>query len=164
MKLFELVARRQWTPVVGYLTYIAVLTAGYYYNLTFVQLGVIDLGTRLVGLDGRRVSLTMAALALSAFVVAVVTGRLKYRSGWSSDLRTKIRMLFIVIAVQTALTVMAPGIRSPGAFTAWVLVCSATIGVDSRFCQARPNTSRSRNSPCISSVSAPESVFSLCVA
>ena len=30
----------------GYGLYIAVLGAGYYYNLTFVQLGLIDLGER----------------------------------------------------------------------------------------------------------------------
>jgi hypothetical protein len=31
--------------LVGYLIYIGLLTAGYYYNLTFVQLGLIDLGS-----------------------------------------------------------------------------------------------------------------------
>ena len=50
MKLCEFVRERRWIPVTGYLIYVAALTAGYYYyyyyNLTFVQLGLTDLGTR----------------------------------------------------------------------------------------------------------------------
>lgn len=112
----------------GYLIYIAVLTAGYYYNLTFVQLGLIDLGTRRVGLDGAQVSMAMGGLALSAFVVAVVTGVAMDRRGWSSDLMVKLRILFFVVVVQTALTVAAPFVETAPMFVAWVLVCSAAIG------------------------------------
>jgi hypothetical protein len=59
----------------GYLFYVAVLSAGYYYNLTFVQLGIIDLGTRLVGLTAGQVSGVMAGFAVAALVLAVATGR-----------------------------------------------------------------------------------------
>lgn len=33
----------QWVPAAGYGFYVALITADYYYNLTFVQLGLIDL-------------------------------------------------------------------------------------------------------------------------
>lgn len=59
---------------VGYLSYVAVLSVGYYYNLTFVQLGIIDLGDRRVGLGPGRVSGVMAGFAVAALVAAVATG------------------------------------------------------------------------------------------
>lgn len=108
--------------------YVAVMSAGYYYNLTFVQLGLIDLGERRVGLAPERVSAAMAALALTALVVAVATGRHMDRHGWGSDLRAKIRVLFIVSAAQTALTAAAPAVDAGAAFLALVLLCSVTIG------------------------------------
>lgn len=113
----------------GYVFYIAVLSAGYYYNLTFVQLGIIDVGTRLVGMSAGEVSRVMAGLAISALIVAVVTGVMMDRRGWSSDLRIKFRLLFLVIGLQTILTVVAPSLATPGWFVVWVLLCSITIGV-----------------------------------
>jgi hypothetical protein len=61
---------RQWATLFGYALFVAVLAAGYYYNLTFVQLGLIDLGTRLVDLSRVRVSVWMGVLALVAFLTA----------------------------------------------------------------------------------------------
>ncbi|HVR31851.1 MAG TPA: MFS transporter [Acidimicrobiia bacterium] len=119
---------RRFVTGVGYFIYIAVLSAGYYYNLTFVQLGMIDLGTRLVGMSRSDVSMVMAGMAVSALVVAVVTGVVMDRRGWSSELRTKFRLLFAVIALQTALTVLAPLVATPAQFVVWVMVCSITIG------------------------------------
>lgn len=56
--------------LVGIIGYVALLAAGYYYNPTFVQLGLIDLGTRLVGMSARSVSMVMAVFAVSAFAAA----------------------------------------------------------------------------------------------
>jgi hypothetical protein len=72
MKLFEFVRERQWIPVTGYLFYVAALTAGYYNNLTFVQLGLTDLGTREIEMPPEDVSIVMAMLALLTLVVAVL--------------------------------------------------------------------------------------------
>ena len=115
-------------PALGYLIYVAVLSAGYYYNLTFVQLGLIDLGTRLVGMPQGQVSVAMAALALLAFVVAVVTGRVMDKRGWSSDLRVKFRILFVVVATQTVLTMVAPQVATPRQFGLWVMSSAVGIG------------------------------------
>lgn len=70
MKLFVFVRERQWIPVTGYLIYVMAFTAGYYYNLTFVQLGLTDLGTREIGMAAEDVSIVMAVLALLTLVVA----------------------------------------------------------------------------------------------
>ncbi len=115
-------------PALGYLKYVAVLSAGYYYNLTFVQLGLIDLGTRLVGMTEGQVSVAMAALALVAFVVAVATGRVMDKRGWSSDLRLKFRILFVVVTWQTVLTMVAPLVGTPREFGLWVLFSAVGIG------------------------------------
>ena len=113
----------------GYVFYVAVLSAGYYYNLTFVQLGIIDLGTRLVGLTASQVSGVMAGFAVAALVMAVATGRMMDRTGWSSELPAKLRILFFVVAGQTLLTVTAPLVETQVHFIVWVLVCSVTLGV-----------------------------------
>jgi MFS family permease len=112
----------------GYLVYVGVLSAGYYYNLTFVQLGLIDLGTRRVGMPEGQVSAAMAALAVVAFAAAVVTGRAMDVRGWSADLRVKLRILFFVVAAQTILTMAAPHVATPGQFALWVLVSAVGIG------------------------------------
>ncbi|MFC6784521.1 MFS transporter [Halobaculum halobium] len=105
------------------------MVAGYYYNITFVQLGLIDLGTRLVGMTETAVSMWMAALALVTLLVAAVTGLTMDRSGWSTDLRTKLRLLFGVVCVQFALTLVAPTIRTVPAFGAWIVFASVGLGV-----------------------------------
>jgi hypothetical protein len=129
VKLFDLVRTRQWVPVTGYVFYVAALTAGYYYNLTFVQLGLVDLGTRLVGMSRQDVSKAMAVLALVTLAVALVSGVVLDRRGWGFDLRVKIRLLLAVISVQLVLTLLAPTIRTSGGFLAWVLACSVPLGV-----------------------------------
>ena len=129
MLLFEHVRERRWTTVFGYVLFVALMVAGYYYNITFVQLGLIDLGTRLVGMTETAVSAWMAALALCTLVVAVATGVTMDRRGWSTDLRAKLRLLLGVVCVQFVLTLVAPGIRTVPAFGAWILAASVGLGV-----------------------------------
>lgn len=129
MELKTCVRKRQWTTVSGYGLFVALMVAGYYYNITFVQLGLIDLGTRLVGMSETAVSMWMAALALVTLVVAAVTGLTMDRRGWSTDLRTKLRLLFGVVCVQFALTFVAPMIRTVPAFGAWIVFASIGLGV-----------------------------------
>ncbi|MFW5934236.1 MAG: MFS transporter [Halolamina sp.] len=123
------VRRRRWMTVAGYGLFVALMVAGYYYNITFVQLGLIDLGTRLVGLSETAVSAWMATLALVTLVVAVATGVTMDRRGWSTHLPTKLRLLFGVVCVQFVLTLVAPSIRTVPAFGAWIVVASIGLGV-----------------------------------
>jgi hypothetical protein len=120
---------RRWPTLFGYVLFVAVLAAGYYYNLTFVQLGLIDLGTRVLDLSRTRVSLWMAVLALVAFVTAVGAGVALDRSGWSRDLDAKLRVLWVVVVVQFLLTLVAPGLRTETGFAAWISVCAVSLGV-----------------------------------
>ncbi len=129
MKLVEYVREGQWIPLTGYLFYVAALTAGYYYNLTFVQLGLTDLGTREIGLPAEDVSVVMAVLAFLTLVVAVVSGITMDKKGWSTDLYVKFRLLFFIILVQLILTVAAPFVSSVEAFVGWVVVCSMALGL-----------------------------------
>ena len=129
MHLSRYLRCRQWSAVFGYVLFVALMVAGYYYNITFVQLGLIDLGTRLVGMSETVVSMWMASLALSTLAVAVVTGVTMDRHGWSTELRTKLRLLFGVVALQFLLTLVAPEIRTVPAFGAWILAASIGLGV-----------------------------------
>ena len=122
-------ADTDWVQFIGVLGFVALLSAGYYYNLTFVQLGLIDLGTRLVGMPSQSVSVIMAVFAVSAFGIAAITGWTMDRRGWSSNLRVKLRILFFVIAVQTALTVIVGSVSTPPQYLGWVLAGAAAIGV-----------------------------------
>jgi MFS family permease len=129
MELNSHVRERRWIPVAGYGLFVALMVAGYYYNITFVQLGLIDLGTRLVGMSETAVSMWMAALALVTLVVAGATGVTMDRRGWSTDLRTKLRLLFGVVCLQFALTLVAPMIRTVPGFGGWIVLASIGLGV-----------------------------------
>ncbi|WP_152041729.1 MFS transporter [Salinigranum salinum] len=129
MRFLEYVKNGEWSTVLGYLLFVVLMAAGYYYNITFVQLGLIDLGTRLVGMSGTSVSTWMAALALLTFLVAVGTGVTMDRRNWSTDLRTKLRVLLLVVVVQFALTTVAPGIRTVSGFGVWIVIASVALGV-----------------------------------
>lgn len=129
MELRAHVHSGQWTSVFGYGLFVVLMAAGYYYNITFVQLGLLDLGTRLVGLSETAVSMWMAALAICTLVVAIGTGVTIDRWGWSSELRTKLRILFFVVLTQLLLTVVAPHIRSVTAFGLWIVAGSVALGI-----------------------------------
>lgn len=115
--------------IVAYTFCIAVLTAGYYYNLTFVQLGLIDLGTRVVGMSAGAVSAVMAVMALGALGTAMSAALIMDARGWTTDLPTKLKMISVVIGFQTGLTIAAPSISSPTHFVIWVAASSISIGV-----------------------------------
>ena len=129
MRLVGAVRAGAWSTVAGYGLFVALMVAGYYYNLTFVQLGLLDLGTRVIGLSPSLVSAWMAVLALATLGVAVATGVTMDRRGWSTALRTKLRLLLGVVVLQLALTVIAPELDSNLAFGAWILTAAVGLGV-----------------------------------
>ncbi|MCU4744424.1 hypothetical protein [Natronoglomus mannanivorans] len=129
VKLLEYAVDRDWPPVVGALLFVSLLTAGYYYNLTFVQLGLFDLGVNRVGMSHVGVSLAMALLALLAFLTAVVTGVALDRTGWSQTLLVKLRLVLAVVLTQLVLTAVAPLVTTPAQFLGWVVVCAISLGV-----------------------------------
>ena len=48
MELSRYVRARNWPVVAGYLLFTGMMAVGYFYNVTFVQLGLKDLGERSV--------------------------------------------------------------------------------------------------------------------
>ena len=120
---------RNWTALAGYLLFVGMMAVGYYYNLTFVQFGLLDLGTRLVGMTREGVAVNMTYLALATTAVAIGVGWMMTRRGWSQRFLVKLRLAFAVVVVQTALTAVAPMIRSEEQFLAWILVASVALGV-----------------------------------
>ena len=118
-----------WEPLGGVGGFVAVLAAGYYYNLTFVQLGLIDLGARVVDLPGTTVSLAMAGFAIVAFVAAVSAGLAFDRRGIGGSLTHKVRILALVVTAQWVLTILAPVVATPAQYAGWLTACAIVIGI-----------------------------------
>ncbi len=129
MQLVEFARDGDWSVVAGAGLFVALAAGGYYYNITFVQLGLVDLGTTVVGLDGDTVSTWMAGFALLTVAVAVATGWTMDRRGWSRSVLTKLRLVTLTVAAQLLLVVVAPLVRSPAGFGALVVWCSLSLGV-----------------------------------
>lgn len=129
MWLAHFLKTRNWTALTGYLLFVSMMAVGYYYNLTFVQFGLLDLGTRLVGMTREGVAINMTYLALVTTVVAIGAGWTMTRRGWSQNFLVKLRLAFAVVVAQTLLTVVAPFIRSEELFLAWILGASLALGI-----------------------------------
>jgi MFS family permease len=124
-----LIRNREWTAVAGVAAFVGLMSVGYYYNLTFVQLGLKDLGERVLGLEAARVAGVMALLAVVTSVVAVAFGIAMARRRWGTSLVAKVRVAFGVVAVQTGLTFVAPHVGSEAAFWAWIAATAVALGV-----------------------------------
>jgi hypothetical protein len=129
MEIFRFIKTRNLPALFGYGLFISFLAIGYYYNVTFVQLGIVDLGVRLIGMDRPQVANNMAYLALITSAVALVVGWGMMKRGWSSRFIIKLRLSFAVIVLQTILTAVAPHIRSESAYLTWIVLASVALGV-----------------------------------
>ncbi len=119
----------KWPCYFGYLFFIGMMSVGYYYNLTFVQLGLVDLGERLVGMSRAEVAGAMTMLALLTCFVALGFGFWMSAREWGTRFVFKLRLVFLIILGQLILTPLALLIRTPGAFYAWVIACSILLGM-----------------------------------
>jgi MFS family permease len=119
----------RWSSLLGYVFFVGMLATGYYYNVTFVQLGLVHLGTEQIGMVDATVALNMATLALFTATVAISFGVMMVRRRWSQNFVAKLRITFFVIALQTLLTSFAPGIRSPELYFLWIVMASIALGV-----------------------------------
>jgi len=129
MELIRYLKHGRWTSLFGYLLFVGMMATGYYYNLTFVQLGLVDLGERIVGLGQRQVALNMALLAILTCITALAVGWTMKRRGWSSRFLVKLRLAAAVVLVQTALTVAVTAVETETDFRAWIIVASLALGV-----------------------------------
>lgn len=129
MILLTWIRKGRWISVLGYLLFIGMMAVGYYYNITFVQLGLVDLGERLLGLSETILAGDMALMALLTSLTAVGFGLIMKRNPWGQDFRMKLRLAFAVILVQTGLTLAAPWIQSQAQLLGWILGTSLALGV-----------------------------------
>ncbi|GAA1750870.1 hypothetical protein [Kocuria aegyptia] len=118
-----------WVPWFGLGLFVAAASAGYFYNLTFVQLGLVDLGARVMGLSEERIARAMALLAGLTLCVALGAGLVMHHLRWSEDFRVKLRLLALVVVLQTALTAVAPFLRNEAELLGWITVASIGLGL-----------------------------------
>jgi hypothetical protein len=118
-----------WVPWFGVGLFVAAGSAGYFYNLTFVQLGLVDLGARVIGLPEARIARAMALLAGLTLLVALVAGLVMHQRRWSEVFEFKLRLLAVVVVLQTALTAVAPQLRSEAGLLVWIAVASIGLGL-----------------------------------
>jgi len=117
------------TRPAGTLLFVGMMALGYYYNVTFVQIGLTDLGRTRLGLPPDAVGTVMAVLALVTSLVGVVVGLWLRRIGGGRDFVLLLRLAAGVVVVQTVLTALTPLVGTPAAYLAWVVVCSLALGV-----------------------------------
>jgi MFS family permease len=129
MDFFLYLKARNWPVLAGYLLFIGMMAVGYFYNVTFVQLGLKDLGERVLALSPTAVAQQMALLALLTCVVALMVGGGMQRHGWSTHLLRKLQLAAGVVLMQTGLTAVAPHVSSPTQFLLWIVACSLALGV-----------------------------------
>jgi MFS family permease len=129
MELITFLKTGRWTAAFGYLLFIGMMAVGYYYNVTFIQLGVADLGARLIGLSERSVAMHMAYLALITGAVALACGLWMSRTGWARQFSSRLCLAFLVVLVQCILTAVAPSMRGTQAFLAWIVATAAVLGI-----------------------------------
>jgi MFS family permease len=105
------------------------MAAGYYYNLTFVQLGLEDFGTRWLGLSEASVARDMALLALLTCGIALIFGWWMKLQGWGFQFRKKLQVSLGVVVTQTFLTTVLPAVHNEAGFIAWLVLVSVTLGI-----------------------------------
>ncbi|MCH8562897.1 hypothetical protein LTI14_06640 [Nesterenkonia sp. YGD6] len=118
-----------WVPWFGVGLFVAAASAGYFYNLTFVQLGLVDLGIRVLELPEQNIARAMALLAGLTLVVALGTGLVMHYRRWSENFEFKLRLLAVVVVLQTALTAAAPHLRSETELLVWIVIASIGLGL-----------------------------------
>lgn len=120
---------RRWVPPAGAALFVGMMALGYYYNVTFVQIGLTDLGRRRLGLAADEVAAAMAVLAVVTSGVALAVGVWLRRTGRSSDFLLKLRLAVAVVLTQTLLTAVTPWVASAWAYLAWIAAASVALGV-----------------------------------
>lgn len=117
------------SKIPGFLLFTGMMAAGYYYNLTFVQLGLEDFGTRVLGLSVQAVARDMALLALLTCFIAIAFGWWMQRRGWGRGFRLKRRLSFGVVLAQAFLTLISPLVTTEAGFLVWLGGVSLALGV-----------------------------------
>lgn len=121
--------RRRDLPVLAATSVVVgALAVGYWYNVSFVQLGLVDLGRRVLGLPAPAVAARLAGLALVTTAVALAVGAGLAARRHVLSLKALFVASLVVALAQAALTAAAPQLRSDAAFVAWLVAAGTVIG------------------------------------
>jgi MFS family permease len=127
--MIQMLKNHQWSGVFGFALFVGMMGAGYFYNLTFVQLGLEDLGARKLGLSAASVARHMAILAILTCLTALAFGYWMQQRGWGQNFRLKLRWAFGVVLIQTLLTIISIWVNSEFTFLAWLAGASLALGI-----------------------------------
>lgn len=127
--MLEILNTRNWPRLFGLVLFIGMMASGYYYNLTFIQLGLEDFGTRLLGLRASAVARDMALLALLTCIIAIASGWWMQKRGWGRRFKLKLKISFGVVLAQAVLTLVCPWVASEAAFLVWLAGVSLALGI-----------------------------------
>ncbi|MGD8621588.1 MAG: hypothetical protein PVH60_06540, partial [Anaerolineales bacterium] len=129
MVLLTLIQQRRWISVAGYPLFIGMMAVGYYYNITLVQLGLVDLGQRVLGMSQASVANHMAGFALLTCMVAIGYGWRMRTSGMSMQFQKKMLMAFFIILIQTLLTSALALVNDTTMYSVWIALTALAIGI-----------------------------------
>lgn len=129
MTFWVFLRERRWPTVFGYLLFIGMMAVGYFYNVTFIQLGLTDLCRRILGMSEQRTAHSMALLALLSLLIALAFGYWMMKTGRSAQFLLKVRITFGVVVGQTLLTLLVTQVNSEAALFLWISFASLTLGV-----------------------------------
>lgn len=126
---YDMFKSLQWPRWFGYFLFSGMLSAGYYYNLTFIQLGLEDFGRHWLALSSQGIAVDMALFALLTCLAALAGGYWMQRRGWGRRFRLKLRLAFCVVLAQTILTAVCPLVGDEFAFLVWLSASAAALGL-----------------------------------
>jgi hypothetical protein len=127
--MLEMLKARDWPALFGFFLFIGMMAAGYTYNLTFVQLGLEDFGSRILGLSQEALAADMSMLALLTCFIAIGFGLWMQKHGWGRRFTLKLRMSFLVVFTQTLLTLAIPWVANETGFLVWLVAVSLALGI-----------------------------------
>jgi MFS family permease len=129
MTISTLLQRKNLPTLFGFFLFVTLMAAGYYYNLTFIQLGLEDFGSRSLGLSSSSSARDMAFLAVSTCLIALGFGWWMARRGLSRKFRFKLQAAFGVVLAQTLLTAVLPAVGNETMYLIWLFFTSCGLGI-----------------------------------
>lgn len=125
----EYLKTRQGVTLVGYGLFIGMMAVGYAYNVTFIQLGLIDLGQRVLELNRAQIADHMALLAIITCITALLVGSWMARFAWARQFIIKLRLAWISVMMQTLLTALALNLHNEADLRLWIIAAAIALGI-----------------------------------
>ncbi|MDD5368792.1 MAG: hypothetical protein PHQ40_06900 [Anaerolineaceae bacterium] len=129
MELVRCIREARWATLPGYALFIGMMAAGYFYNITFIQLGLPDLSRRQAGASDQTTAIAMICLSLCSLVSALITGWVLTKHGWEEKFLARLGVATGVVFSQTVLTLFSPWVHSTGTLAVWIFLTSVTLGI-----------------------------------